>query len=970
MQDKDERRTMKTILPGGHGLSDRVLRDPQLLPQRDGMPSITDAQHDALAAGIARGQNMLVSAPTSTGKTLIGWWAVSAALAAGRRVVYLVSYRALAHQKFDEVQRLFLEPDLGGDRSAIICATGDSVEDASGRKTSAPLSGRILIATYEKFLGCLSTGGPPRDLTDTLFICDEIQLIGDATRGQSVELLLTLLKRSRWHQFVGLSAVLSDADSTALSNWLGLRLVRNPNREKRLTIECRTAHRTVSVTSAPGADPTWDERPTGGSPVEPSLALVNEMLQNPGHRPVIAFCMKVDETFELAGQAAAQRLPTREVNLPSGLDLDRTLHDHLRRGVAFHNAELGEDERLFVETQLEAGKVDLVFATTTLAAGVNFPLGSAVFAGWKSWNFNRQRHEPISRAEFQNMAGRVGRMGQAADHGRVLLSSSAGELQIATSRMNFADLEDLGNGITPEQFGPLVLQILAGKLCNSRGEAFDLLSSTLSAAREVERNIQGVAHWRPRLDQQVDRLIEQGCVIESGDWLTVTVLGEAVARSGLKPETAIYFIEGLARLGEPLGELLPREGAEDRENDLVFILAHAALASPEYGLSGGSATRNINWRVTRPNLVSNPFATRLDPILFARPWMGDVGAANGALLLTDWASGAARQEIEARVGTVRLGTVQGMARDAAWILTGIAEIVFAVTAPALADEIKPAALRPPTASVAARRLARAIRRQAARISAGLPSDILWAMSLDLQDRPRRLSRSHLLGLRAHGLVRSIDLMDGAQNADAARRSALDAVSNPRLANLVREAAKRWKIDDRDYCRKIHLRRAATLGATEIVEALYSARGDAFETAFAALLDYLAIPHEKLDGPGKIGHPDFVIRIEDYPGIVAELKTKASENDVVPFNAATEVLGASELIGLRHNPCLTVCNPGVEPSVPRLIEACGRLCVVEACDFVEASLRLREGGLSRAEFYNWLTTPGIALREDLPHSRQG
>ena len=83
-----------------------------------------------------------------------------------------------------------------------LCATGDSVEDASGRKTSAPLAARILVATYEKFLGCLSVGGPPRDLTDACIICDEVQLIGDPTRGRHVELLLTLLRKSGWMQLV------------------------------------------------------------------------------------------------------------------------------------------------------------------------------------------------------------------------------------------------------------------------------------------------------------------------------------------------------------------------------------------------------------------------------------------------------------------------------------------------------------------------------------------------------------------------------------------------------------------------------------------------------------------------------------------------------------------------------------------------------------------------------------------------
>ncbi len=144
---------MKDQLPQDSGLSQQLTSIAGLMPDVSGQPSITDVQFDALAAGVARGESLLVSAPTSTGKTLIGWWAIGSAVAVGKRTVYLVSHRTLAKQKFEEAQRLFLNTLLGGDRSAIVCATGDAVEDAFGRKTSSPLSASILVATYEKFSG-------------------------------------------------------------------------------------------------------------------------------------------------------------------------------------------------------------------------------------------------------------------------------------------------------------------------------------------------------------------------------------------------------------------------------------------------------------------------------------------------------------------------------------------------------------------------------------------------------------------------------------------------------------------------------------------------------------------------------------------------------------------------------------------------------------------------------------------------
>ncbi|MCW1994384.1 UNVERIFIED_ORG: helicase [Bradyrhizobium japonicum] len=957
---------MRYELPANHGLSEQTLTNQALLPMADGAASLTDIQYEALEKGVARGESVMVSAPTSTGKTLIGWWAIASAMERGGRAVYLVSHRALAKQKFEEAQRLFLGPMFGGDRSAIVCATGDSVEDASGRKTSAPLSATVLVATYEKFLGCMSVGGPPRDLTDTTFVCDEVQLVGDPHRGQNVELLLTLMRRAGWQQFVGLSAVLSDDDATNLASWLNVRSIRNPTREKSLRIQCRSTGSTIEIAVAPLREGDFEER-AAGQPRE-IRQIVAELLRSQERAPVIAFCMKVDDTYGNCRAWVAGRQVTQDVQVPAGLEIDAELLRAINHRAAFHNAELAEEERAFVEHCLGSGLIDVVFATSTLAAGVNFPLGSAVFTAWTRWNFDRNRSEPIGRAEFQNMAGRVGRMGQAADEGLVILTAEGGaSLGQARSLMDFRQQDSLGHGIAPEDFGQLILQLFAGKLCFTRTDAFELLASTLSANREAVRGRGNVEHWRAPLERQIDRLVHAGCLIETRDRIGVTAFGLAVARSGLKPETAIYFIEKLVAHRQQLTDLLPHAVDEIQEDDLLFVLAHGALCSPEYGVAGGKATRQIHWRVSRPNLVANEYGRRLAALLFEQPLMADVAAANGALLVTAWAAGRTRQNVEGLVPGVRLGTVEALARDVAWVLTGISEVVAATTSPILAEEMRPEALRidaPALENV--RQLARGLRRQAARISSGLPSDVLWMTSLELAGPSRKLSRAQILALRSEDLTRPVDLMNGDPDADQRRRTALMAVVNPALANQVRDAAKRWKIADRMYLRRGHAKRAALVGADAVVHSLYESRREPLEAAFEAAMEFIAVRVERLDNRRQPAYPDFLITVEDYPSIVVEVKSREADDQFVTLNSATEVLAASELIGMRDRPCLTLCSPGVEPSVPGIIERCARLCVVDVSDLVEAVLRLAEGSLTRAGFYNWLTTPGVALIEDLPH----
>src|SRR6266446_1045058 len=185
----------------------------------------------------------------------------------------------------------------------------------------------ILVATYEKFLGCLSVGGPPRDLTDICFVCDEVQLIGDPNRGQSVELLLTLMRRSGWRQLVCLSAVLSEKDRLSLASWLDLRLIRNPTREKALRLECRSNTSVHTIAVAPGL--VGDIQTDNVRRETSTIQIVFELLTKPHLAPVIIFCMRVDDTYDLCNDLIRTKTATINVSPPGSFELDEGLRKAL-----------------------------------------------------------------------------------------------------------------------------------------------------------------------------------------------------------------------------------------------------------------------------------------------------------------------------------------------------------------------------------------------------------------------------------------------------------------------------------------------------------------------------------------------------------------------------------------------------------------------------------------------------------------
>jgi len=168
---------------------------------------------------ILNGKSLLVIAPTSSGKTFIGELAAVKEALDGRKIVFLLPYRALVNEKYEDFNAMYGPVGL-----RIIRCSGDFTDEA-GLFLSARYD--IAFLTYEMFLA-LGVNAPHILKRLGLVVVDEAQFITDPTRGITVELLLTLLlagqPRGVSPQLIALSAVIGDAN--AFDEWLkGGRLV-------------------------------------------------------------------------------------------------------------------------------------------------------------------------------------------------------------------------------------------------------------------------------------------------------------------------------------------------------------------------------------------------------------------------------------------------------------------------------------------------------------------------------------------------------------------------------------------------------------------------------------------------------------------------------------------------------------------------------------------------------------------------
>ncbi|MDP9471983.1 MAG: caspase family protein, partial [Chloroflexota bacterium] len=188
------------------------------------IPSLNQLQLDAINNyNLLGAEHLVVSSPTSSGKTMVGELAALRGVLDRRRAFFLLPLRALVNDKHQHFQRTYGQFGL-----RTIRATGEITDDIPDL-----MRGQydICLMTYEKFAALALGAAHLLDQVGTIVI-DEVQMIADTSRGVNLEFLLTLL-RSRQRQgiepqLIALSAVIGDTNG--LERWLGARLLRRTER--------------------------------------------------------------------------------------------------------------------------------------------------------------------------------------------------------------------------------------------------------------------------------------------------------------------------------------------------------------------------------------------------------------------------------------------------------------------------------------------------------------------------------------------------------------------------------------------------------------------------------------------------------------------------------------------------------------------------------------------------------------------
>ena len=466
----------------------------------DGRPFELDRFQVEAIAAVDAGRSVLVSAPTSSGKTVVAEHAIDSALAAGRRAFYTAPIKALSNQKFRD-----LGERLGHD--AVGLMTGDQVI-----APEAP----VVVMTTEVLRNMLYAGSPATEGLGWV-VLDEVHFLEDPYRGAVWEEVVLNLAEDVG--IVALSATVSNAEE--LGDWLTAErgpttVVRENRRPVRLNSHYLVAERgrprrvhRLSIRRGNQSNPDGrrfdvDRQTRHGRGrrgwASPRRDEVLAELSRHDMLPAIHFIFSragCDEARDVMirdgvklNNAAEERavdalVDDRLADLPEA-DLAalgvRAWRDGLRRGVAAHHAGLVPAFKEVTEELFAAGLLKIVYATETLALGVNLPARAVVID--RLTKFNGQTHQVLTPGQFTQLTGRAGRRG-LDDEGHALVCWSP---FVAFERV--AGLAGSRDFVLRSAFRPTYNMVANLILGRTRSEAADLLSRSFA---QFQLDRQGVA---------------------------------------------------------------------------------------------------------------------------------------------------------------------------------------------------------------------------------------------------------------------------------------------------------------------------------------------------------------------------------------------------------------------------------------------------------------------------------------------
>ncbi|XP_054607523.2 DNA polymerase theta isoform X2 [Nothobranchius furzeri] len=541
--------------------------------QKHGVTQMFEWQAQCLTVGrVLQGGNLVYSAPTSAGKTLVSELLIlKRVLETRRKALFILPFVSVAKEKMHYLQSIFEEAGIRveGYMGSTSAAGGFSELDVAVC-TIEKANSLINKLIEEDNMGLLG-----------MVVVDELHMVGDSGRGYLLELLLTKIRYigqkqnttgslAKGVQIIGMSATLPNL--SLLASWLGAELYQTEYRpvplQEHLKVGSDIIDKSLSVVQQ--FKPTLSVKGDDDHIVSLCYETVRE-----GHS-VLLFCPSKNWCEKLSDIIAREFFKLRQQGLQGEADpqpvcldqeglvdviaqlrrtpacLDPILQRTVPWGVAFHHAGLTFDERDVLEGAFRRGLVRVLAATSTLSSGVNLPARRVII---RTPTFNGHLLDPLT---YKQMAGRAGRKG-VDTVGESFLVCKPTERQKGISLLN-GSLQPIssclvkseGEGVTTSMLRAL-LEIIVGGVASTPQDvrlyaSYSLLAASVkcdSGTGSDEKTSRGV------IEACVEWLIENEFISFQRDGqderYRPTQLGSATLSSSLSPPEALGIFADLQR---------------------------------------------------------------------------------------------------------------------------------------------------------------------------------------------------------------------------------------------------------------------------------------------------------------------------------------------------------------------------------------------------------------------------------------
>ncbi len=491
------------------------------------------AQQAVINSGyIEKKDNYIISIPTASGKTVLGVLAALNILLQGGKVVYAVPLISLQNEKFKEFK----------------------IFEQYGYKVGKhPSSSDISVMVFESFDALTRFSRNVLHEID-LVIIDEFHMIGDYSRGPTIECAITRIKeQNKGIRIIALSATLQNMDEMA--HWLEAEVVTHDYRPVPL-------HKEVLCAEEFG---TKDKNNL-------VFKILNDTLQDSSQMLTFVSTRRFTESLaqnmakkiaryipdgkrEIFKDIAEEILevPKRRNTLPT--EVCYKLAECIENGIAFHHAGLFDRQKEIIEEEFVKGNLLMITATPSLMYGVNLPSKNVVIRDYNRWTDQGQINIPVF--DYEQMSGRAGRPGFDTEGHSYLLAKTYdeafnleefyvhGEIEVTNSKL--IDNEDA-------VLKQIITQVSSG-FAKDMDELVEFFNKTFYGF-QISHTYNTMSFGfsdesiKYEISSALEYLIQNGIIRLSPSGLQTTPLGTLISRSNYAVKTAVKLKDYSNMMGD------------------------------------------------------------------------------------------------------------------------------------------------------------------------------------------------------------------------------------------------------------------------------------------------------------------------------------------------------------------------------------------------------------------------------------